>query len=438
MLAENIKKKTVHVQQGILEGELLEDYAVFRGVPYAKPPVGSLRFRAPKPPEAWEGVRQAISFGNRCTQLNQQVGFYGKEFYSDASFLPPMSEDCLYLNIWTPCNIPEGGCPVAFWIHGGAFQNGFGSEPEFDGAEYARRGVILVTINYRLGALGFLALQELAEEDSNHSTGNYGILDQIAALKWVRENICAFGGNRDRITLMGQSAGARSVQTLVSSPLAKGMFAGAIMQSGGGIDNSIQWSSTEKAYEIGKQMMKLCHVKTLEELRSLPAEIFLKKHEELSMWAKGLPYSPIQDGYVMCEDYDTCAREGRIADVPYLLGSNSQDLDAGNQIDDVRGALYEGCTRWAIANEKNGGHKSYVYYFRRHMPGDKAGAFHSAELWYMFGTLRRCWRPIEEKDYELSREMLDYWTTFIKTGTPEGAGEWRACTEKDLYVKEFI
>ena len=226
-------KKPVVTAYGSYLGVQEDGYRKYLGVAYAKAPVGELRFAPPQRPDAFEGVKKADHFGNRCMQGGSDP-FYGKEFYSDPAFMPPVSEDCLYLNIWTPDGAEENeNLPVAFYIHGGAFMGGAGSETEFDGASYAKRGVILVTINYRCGIFGFLAHPFLAAESENGLCGNYGILGQIAALTWVRENSRAFGGDPENITIFGQSAGAMSVQTLCSSPLTEGMFARAIMQSGG-------------------------------------------------------------------------------------------------------------------------------------------------------------------------------------------------------------
>ena len=205
---------------GQVHGVQKDGYTVFRGVPYAKPPVGEKRFCPPEEPACWEGVYKADHFGCVCPQTEHEPdSFYGKEFYLDPEFGMKQSEDCLYLNIWTPANTVDEKLPVAFWIHGGAFMHGFSHESEFDGAAYCERGVILVAINYRLGAFGFLAHPWLSEESGAGRSGNYAILDQIAALKWVKENIAAFGGDPENITVFGQSAGCMSVQTLVSSPL---------------------------------------------------------------------------------------------------------------------------------------------------------------------------------------------------------------------------
>lgn len=441
--------RQIRVKQGLLEGEETLTYAVYKGIPYARPPVGALRFRAPQRPEDWEGVRDATTFSHRAWQMPQK-GFYAKEFYSNPDFMPEMDEDCLYLNIWTPLEKSKNpsGYPVAFWIHGGAFINGFGSEMEFDGAEYAKRGVILVTINYRLGAFGFLALPELAAEDDHLSTGNYGILDQIAALKWVHENIGAFGGNPENITIFGQSAGAMSVQTLCNSPLTKGLFARAIMQSGGGIDNGLVTDlHREQAYDRGRYLMKLLKVSDLRELRDVTPEKIMKKIMPMFIRCRGIPFSPMYDGYVLPGTYDGNAREGKIADVPYMLGSNRNDLDVKKHSTGLEsGQVYQGCLRWAEARKRTSDQPVYLYYFTRQMPGDKAGAFHSAELWYVFGTLARCWRPVEEWDYEISTEMIDAWTNFMKYSDPNGAPDsynrdaqyvWLPYTSKKPHIQEF-
>ena len=219
----------VQIGQGALKGISMDGYDIFWGIPYAKAPVGELRWRAPQRHEGWEGVYHADHYPNRSMQQEHRDPFYDKEFYDIPERETPFSEDGLYLNIWTPAKEAGEKLPVAFWVHGGAFLGGNGYEKEFDGEAYCRRGVILVTINYRVGPFGFLARPWLSEEDENLGgsgvSGNYGILDQIAALKWVRENIVAFGGNPENITVFGQSAGGESVYTLVSSPLTQGMIA---------------------------------------------------------------------------------------------------------------------------------------------------------------------------------------------------------------------
>lgn len=441
-----MKTRKVRVNEGILEGEETLSYAVFRGVPYAKPPVGPLRWRKPEPPEPWEGVRQAVAFPNRPVQNDQGKGFYRKEFYSNPEFLPPMSEDCLYLNIWTPIKkrAEEGAYPVAVWIHGGSFLGGYGSEIEFDGAEFARRDVILVTINYRLGPLGFLALPQLAVENPEQTTGNYGILDQLAALSWLKDNIGSFGGDPGRVTVFGQSAGAVSVLTLCNSPLSQGLFCRAIMQSGGGLDNGLIYDlHREEAYRIGEMLMKACRCKTLGQMRELPADVLYKKMQLVIGKIRRLPFSPMCDEYVLPGTYDDNAREGRIADIPYMLGSNANDiLLRRHGVGRPDGQLYRGCIDWALAREETSDRKTYLYYFNRSLPGDRGGAFHSAELWYVFGTLARSWRPFEEWDYEISSAMICAWCNFIKYGDPNGregcgSSDWRPYRREDPYIKDF-
>ncbi|MDR1599108.1 MAG: carboxylesterase family protein [Oscillospiraceae bacterium] len=218
----------VSVESGKLRGVGKDRYTLFKGVPYAAPPVGRLRWKAPQPTIPWKGVRDADLFGWRCPHAEHELGtFWQREFFTDPQFMPPMSEDCLYLNIWTPTSSVADKLPVAVYIHGGGFVEGSGCDSEFDGEALCKQGLIMITINYRLHALGFLAHHELTAESG--CSGNYGILDQLAALQWVRHNVAAFGGDPDHVTIFGQSAGALSVQTIVSSPLSKGLVHGAIL-----------------------------------------------------------------------------------------------------------------------------------------------------------------------------------------------------------------
>lgn len=426
----------VNTKQGTVEGLRKDGYCVFWGIPYAKPPVGALRWRAPQEPEAWDGIYQAKAFPNRSMQTSHPNSFYDKEFYDEPARQTPYSEDSLYLNIWTPAERVGEKLPVAFWIHGGAFLGGFGHEKEFDGAAYCRRGVILVTLNYRVGPFGFLAHPWLSEEDKRLGgpgvSGNYGILDQIAALKWVRENIEGFGGDPDNITVFGQSAGCMSTQTLVSSPLTKGMISKAILQSGLGLETE-NGRTLADAQRDGLEFATNAGVHSLEELRALTCEQVAEAAGPLivkGFMSGGLTYIPNIDGVVLTDSCRNLMESGMTHDIPYMVGSTMHDIrvEPEKLAQGDRGLVYESCRQWCAAQVSLGRRPAYLYYFARPLPGDDAGAFHSAELWYMFGTLERCWRPFTEADAELSQRMVAYWTNFMKTGDPNGEGlpRWNA------------
>ncbi len=411
---------------------------IYKGIPFAAPPIGENRWREPQPVQAWEGVKIADSFGNAAVQAAHKEGeFYHKEFFSDGD--APFNEDCLTLNIWTPAaGKTDAKLPVAIWIHGGAYTGGWGFEKEMDGQAWAERNVILVTINYRLGIFGFLAHPELAKESPNKVAGNYGTLDQIAALKWVHRNIEQFGGDPHKITIFGQSAGGASIKTLVASPLTKGLLSGAIIQSAGGMDKSggdgIGDGSYEKALSTGKAIMDFGGYNTLEEMRAASAdEIFnlsTKYAEETKSW---LLFTPVIDGYVSKENFSTAALNGNIADIPYMIGFVSGDTQMGAALGSAE-AIADFCMARADA-----GKNAYAYQFTRALPGDDAGAYHSSELWYIFNTLSCSWRPFIEEDYALSRIMTDAWCNFAKYGEPnkEGDKTWSQFTEDNKRFMVF-
>lgn len=418
-------------------------YTEYRGIPYGKPPVGELRWKAPQPAEPWEGVYEATDFRNKCWQAPSMGEPYDREFYGNPEFFRPMSEDCLYLHIWAPNDAAGKKLPVAFWIHGGAFMHGFGSELEFDGKAYCERGVIVVSIEYRCGAFGFLAHPWLAAENEGHISGNYGFLDEIFALKWTYENIEAFGGDPGNITVFGQSAGAMSVQALVSSDLTGNMIGKAIMQSGGSYGAGVVTPITyEKQEKIGEEFVSFLGAASVEELRSIPAEKLRDREYEFlgqHMGRQGLFWMPTVDGSALPLSTEEAVETGRIKDIPYILGSTRMDLMVTPETAERKeeSPLYRGCVNFSRKLEELGRRPAYVYLFDSRMPGDELGAFHSSELWFMFGTMDRCWRPWEERDYELSRRMLDYWTNFMKTGDPNGdeLPVWKPCTAQDTYVQ---
>ncbi len=422
----------VQTKQGAVEGFWSGDgeTAIFRGVPYAQAPVGSLRFQRPQEKKPWEGVLPCREFGPRCPQADlASMDFYGKEFYDE--LVPPCDEDCLYLNIWTPKDAQAGGgLPVLFWIHGGAFMHGCGSEKEFDGEGFAKRGVVLVTINYRVNAFGFFAHPDLETENGERVSGNYGILDQIFALKWVRENIAAFGGDPEKITLCGQSAGCMSVQAIISSPLARGMARGAILQSGTGLPPRHSTPTRDQIFETSRRLMAHLKVSTIEELRQVPAQALMEAAYAVQEGG-GLCWRPYVDGWLLPAQPEDLAENGAIHPIPMMIGCTGDDIGGG--------ALQDGTAAWCENLLKLGRSPAYLYFFDRKLPGDDAGSFHSSELWYVFETLSRCWRPWEQRDADLSREMAGYWANFAKQGNPNGEGlpQWEAFGEGTREPKVF-
>lgn len=423
---------TAITRYGVLEGLELENASLFKGIPYASPPVGNQRFRPPLLPKSWEGIRKAHTFAPICPQPLQEEGsFYQKEFYDKKEFSTEMSEDCLYLNIWTPAKNENEKLPVAFWIHGGAFRHGWGHEKEFDGEAFCREGVILVTINYRVNFFGFLSHPWLEEEGNR---GNFGLLDQIAALNWVYENIHAFGGDKDNITVMGQSAGAYGVQCLTSTPLTKGKIKKSIMQSGMGFMPDVESVITlEEANKRGEALVSKLGITSVEELREVPYEVLVKE-------VNGMFYAVIDD-YVLSASCGDILLAGNSHRIPYLLGCTSNDHGTKSQgegqlsISDI----YHTKLNWVRIFWEKYALPSYLYYFSRNPLGDHAGAFHSSELWYMFGTLDRSWRPKDEADYRLSEQMVSYWCNFIKNGDPnqEGLPIWQPCENGDIFIKNL-
>ncbi len=432
----------VETRYGKIEGIDRGEYIEYRGVPYAKPPVGDLRWKAPQPPDKFDGVYSATEFRSKSLQRTGHNGPpYDKDFYDDPAYERPVSEDCLYLNIWAPKDAK--GCPVAMWIHGGAFLGGSASEKEFGGAAYCKRGVILVSIQYRLGVLGFLAHPWLTAESG--TSGNYGILDQIAALQWIHDNISAFGGDPENITVFGQSAGAMSTQTLISSPLTGNMIKRAILQSGGSYGKGLHRDTPLSEQEsYGEIFAEILGASSLEEMRSKPAEEIQAAVDpffgKVMPIAKGLFLVPVIDGKVLTGGYYELMDKGEIKDIPYMLGCTKNDIlvppDA--KLPDEN-PLYGGCIAFSHKLEETGKSPAYVYYFTRDLPGDDRGAWHSSELWYMMGTMERCWRPWTEDDFALSDRMLDYWTNFMRTGDPNGGElpKWEPCSKANSFVMEL-
>ncbi len=427
----------IKVEGGSLQGVANEDSTVliYRGIPYAAPPVGDLRWKKPQPVIGWEGVKVADTFSNAAAQFPKRAddGEYGTEFYPEN---PVYSEDCLYLNVWTPASVAGNSnakLPVAMWIHGGGYNMGWGHEMTMDGESWAKHGVILVTINYRLGVFGFLNHPLLTEEGGGHS-GNYGLYDQIAAVQWIHDNISSFGGDPDNITVFGQSAGAGSVKNVVSSPLSRNLVSKAIIQSGGGLGRLMGTAGPSQA-ELDAPAKKYYDKAGLNTLEKLRAASFEELNSVLPFWTspEAVRFAPHNDSIVLPEDFSDATMSNSIADIPYMMGHCKDDMPG----------MEGGEQRFAQVRDSLSGKPVYLYLFNRPLPTDGrpslSGSFHSSELWYVFNTLGRSWRPFTAEDYALSEEMVTAWTNFCKSGDPNGKGNvsWKPSKKDSPYVNEF-
>ncbi|HEY7285374.1 MAG TPA: carboxylesterase family protein [Vicinamibacterales bacterium] len=440
---------TVKVDGGRIAGTAASGVRVFRGIPFAAPPVGDLRWKAPQPVSPWDGVRAADKFGPQCVQTPYPAGsVYAME-------PAPQSEDCLYLNIWTTANAGDKR-PVMVWIHGGAWTRGASNIATYDGAALARRGVVVVTTNYRLGPLGFLAHPELTAESPQHASGNYAILDHIAALRWVQRNIAAFGGNPANVTIFGESAGSWSVNAVQATPLARGLFHRAIGESGGQFGRTPRLSDAEQG---GIALARSVGADSIRALRQVPAEKLVASQAFRS--------SINVDGWVLTDDVRTIFDQKKHNAVPVLVGSNADEMttlsNAGTfpkTVDDLHKRIesqFPGMAKafdaaYPVKNDADiaavmlalgrdvtfssemrtwarmvtgGGQRAYLYQFTHVPPGPDSAtrrAYHASEIQYVFGNLRNPAFSYGDADRALSDAMSGYWVNFAMTGNPNGRG----------------
>jgi para-nitrobenzyl esterase len=473
----------------ILQGELLDPKTgllVFRGIPFAVPPTGNRRWRPPEPHIARQGVQDAGKFGPACPQLQGNPEFYryvAERYGASADVVPPMrniSEDCLYLNVWTKLAHAGKKRPVMVWIYGGGNSNGYAQEPEYLGDAFAMRDVVYLSLNYRLGALGFLAHQGLSAESAEGVSGNYGILDQIAALQWVKENIAAFGGDPENITVFGESAGAANIATLIASPLATGLFQHAISQSGGyPVD---VFYTLEEAEQIGSQIALHLEVEnsenpgeSIEALRALDWQTIVQGAVDAGAGA----YSAVNiDGWLLPDALASLYQSGRLNPVDLMIGANKNEdypwIKEGATADDLSKSLERFdspyreqftkllepgpntnarvlmdrldsaadflCPSLFVANMAvRHGLPVYFYYFTRVRPGgERLLAYHGAEISYPHNSAYE-WMPADETDRSLTETMGRYWVSFASTGSPNGDGlpHWPPYTESSGDYQEL-
>lgn len=444
----------VKIETGQLTGTTLSSgIRVFKGIPYAAPPVGDLRWKPPQPPANWDGVRKADKFSDSCMQALRRSTFpWTKEFMvqNDAS------EDCLCLNVWTGAKASTTGNekrPVLVWIHGGAFYEGSGEIITYDGEELAKKGVVVVTINYRLGIFGFYTHPELTKESPQHSSGNYGLMDIVASLQWVQKNIAAFGGDASRVTIAGQSAGAMAVHALTASPLAKGLFHRAIAESGSSVVRRTKDLAASE--QDGMKWAETKGATSLKELRAKPAADLMG----------GARFSPVVDGWFLPADTAAIFAQGKQNDVPTMTGltadegsasptygkvnaeefakqaqqrfgdqtevflklypSNDQTQSGLSQKQSARDQGLVSMYLWASDRAKTAKTKAYTYYFTRGIPWPEHpefAAFHTGDVPYFFANLKHLNRPWEAVDRKLAETASSYWVNFAKTGDPNGKG----------------
>lgn len=422
----------------------------FMGIPYAKPPVGELRYAAPQPPVPWEGERACTEFGPSCIQPVRP----GAKAYE-------MSEDCLYLNVYTPAKTAEEKLPVLFWIYGGGFTTGTSTDPEMLGESLCEKGVVVVTINYRCGVLGFFALPEL--EEKNGRVVNAGTLDQIAALRWVQANIAAFGGDPERVLVFGQSAGGMSTRMLLTSPLTRGLFSRVVVHSGGGLNEADPIRPKRDFMAVCQTTMKALGW-TYEDMMTRDAQEINSKMMQTAR--EVIPedevgyFQPFIDEYSIIEVPGKLIAQGRYPDIPIICGTVAGDSwmfsrKVKGQLSETayfRGFSYASSQAWAQLQVKTGRTPIYTYYMDRKQPPKKehggfrrggppygADTAHSSDISYVFGTLDVRDGPYQPLDYEMSEAMQAYWTNFAKTGDPNGAGlaQWPVYTAQTPYAMHF-
>lgn len=461
----------VQLDSGQIEGAYNADKTVrsFKGIPYAAPPIGDLRWQAPQAVPPWAGVKATTDFGPSPIQ-NKPEPFYcwTEEFIAKPE---PLDEDCLHLNVWTSAQSSQDKHPVFVWIYGGGLSSGSSNCDIYDGEEMAKQGIIFVSLNYRVGVLGFLAHPELSANSSYRASGNYGFLDQIAALKWVQENIRAFGGDPENVTIAGQSAGAFSVNTLIASPLAKGLFHKAILQSGGLLSNRLQQNLAE-AEKVGQRFMEVAGAKSIADLRKMPAEQIQAFSHDPALGRFGVTL----DGYVLPEDLMTHFENGQHHQVPMLAGWVTGDgsflgesqmtvaeyeaeavslygedaaeylsifpASTTEEVQAMKRKLtllqFAGMTPHLLAGFNTT--PLFIYEFG-HVPPDKPnfpnyGAFHTSEVPFVLHTLHHWQRPWRSIDQDIEKTMSAYWVNFAKTGNPNAAGlpEWKAYGETEGHI----
>lgn len=469
----------INTSAGKLRSKKLSEHYAFLGIPYAKPPVGELRWKKPEPLEPWEGIKDAFEFGAPACQAKSQVPPGGDP--ADPGILDGGSEDCLYLNIWTPHVNPEKKLPVFVWIHGGAFCSGSGAGRNARPEPFVRRGIIFVTFNYRLGIMGYFAHPELSMESKHGVSGNYAHFDQLAALRWVKQNIEAFGGDPDNITIGGCSAGAGSTQVMCNSPLARGLFKRAIIESSIGIASAL-YPEDDKLSMLadfearGVEYMKMLGCKNIKEMRALPYQALIAPEESKfrRKYHYGTTMGINEDGYLLPKHYMYSNERLKNADIPYIVGNTADE--GGEHIMRLGKAVFEEQSRavfgdktdeyLALCNIKDdadaakaahdthlrfasakvfaemsaaaGRAPVYIYSFARKDPQRKA-AYHGTDTKYLLGNYKAI-PGVTEEDDAVANAMQEYWCNFIKTGNPNnpqadrGLPEWPPYTSQNRKV----